>query len=36
MPAFRTPRGTRDLLPEERAVFARLESIAADLGRRYG
>jgi histidyl-tRNA synthetase len=36
MPAFRAPRGTRDLLPEERAVLARLEAIAADLARRYG
>ncbi|MGZ6260722.1 MAG: histidine--tRNA ligase, partial [Candidatus Limnocylindrales bacterium] len=36
MPAFRAPRGTRDVLPEERAVFARLEGIAADLARRYG
>ena len=26
MPAFRAPRGTRDLLPEERAVFDRLDA----------
>ena len=36
MPTFRAPRGTRDLLPEERAGFARLESIAAGLTKRYG
>jgi histidyl-tRNA synthetase len=36
MPAFRAPRGTRDLLPEERAGFARLEAIAARLTDRYG
>jgi len=36
MPAFRAPRGTRDLLPAERAAFARLERIARDLGARYG
>jgi histidyl-tRNA synthetase len=36
MPAFRAPRGTRDLLPAERAPFARLERIARDLALRYG
>jgi histidyl-tRNA synthetase len=36
MPAFRAPRGTRDLLPPERAAMARLEAIAADLATRYG
>ena len=36
MPAYRAPRGTRDLLPDERRQFARLEAIAADLARRYG
>ncbi len=36
MTAFRAPRGTRDLLPAERAAFRRLETIAADLARRYG
>jgi histidyl-tRNA synthetase len=36
MPTFRAPRGTRDLLPSERAVFARLEGVAHDLARRYG
>lgn len=30
------PRGTRDLLPAERAVFLRLESVARDLTGRYG
>lgn len=36
MPSYRAPRGTRDLLPGERAAFSRLEAIAADLARRYG
>ncbi len=36
MPALRAPRGTRDLLPPERAAFARLERIARDLAVRYG
>ena len=36
MPSFRAPRGTRDLLPAERAGFRRLETIASDLARRYG
>ncbi len=36
MPAYRAPRGTRDLLPAERGVFLRLERIAADLAARYG
>ncbi len=36
MPTFRAPRGTRDLLPAERAAFARLERIAHDLAARYG
>lgn len=36
MPALRAPRGTRDLLPAERAAFARLERIARDLAARYG
>jgi histidyl-tRNA synthetase len=36
MSTFRAPRGTRDLLPAERAAFRRLETIAADLTRRYG
>ena len=35
-PSLRAPRGTRDLLPDERAVFARLERIARDLASRYG
>jgi histidyl-tRNA synthetase len=33
---FRAPRGTRDLLPEERASLARLEAIARGLTERYG
>ncbi len=33
---FRAPRGTRDLLPIERAGFARLERIASELATRYG
>jgi histidyl-tRNA synthetase len=36
MPQFRAPRGTRDLLPVERAAYARLERIARDLAERYG
>jgi histidyl-tRNA synthetase len=36
MPTFRAPRGTRDVLPAERAAFLRLEGIAADLAARYG
>jgi histidyl-tRNA synthetase len=36
MPGFRAPRGTRDLLPPERRVFAHVERIAADLADRYG
>jgi histidyl-tRNA synthetase len=36
MRAFRAPRGTRDLLPAERAAFGRLEKIARSLAVRYG
>jgi histidyl-tRNA synthetase len=36
MPTFRAPRGTRDLLPEERAAFDRLTRIASSLTQRYG
>jgi histidyl-tRNA synthetase len=36
MPKFQAPRGTRDLLPAERAVFLRLEATARDLATRYG
>lgn len=36
MPAFRAPRGTRDLLPEERAAFRSLEKLASELAQRYG
>ncbi len=36
MPAFRAPRGTRDLLPPETALWTRLERLAADLAARYG
>ncbi|MDQ3448592.1 MAG: histidine--tRNA ligase [Chloroflexota bacterium] len=36
MPRPQAPRGTRDLLPAERAAFARLERIALDLATRYG
>ena len=35
MPAYRAPRGTRDLLPPDRVALARLERIAADLAARY-
>lgn len=36
MPRYQHPRGTRDLLPPERAAFLRLETIARDLAVRYG
>lgn len=36
MPAYRAPRGTRDLLPPDRVALARLERLAADLAARYG
>lgn len=36
MASFRAPRGTRDLLPDDRSVFDRLMRIAADLTARYG
>src|SRR5262245_30430320 len=36
MPAFRAPRGTRDLLPAERAGLIRLERLGAELAMRYG
>src|SRR5262245_6926534 len=36
MPAFRAPRGLRDILPPERLGLARLERLASDLAGRYG
>jgi histidyl-tRNA synthetase len=36
MSTYRAPRGTRDLLPDDRAVFDRLTRLAADLTHRYG
>ena len=36
MPTFKTPRGTRDLLPPETATWTRLERLAAALAARYG
>jgi len=36
MPAFRAPRGTRDLLPAERPTWARVERLATGLAARYG
>jgi histidyl-tRNA synthetase len=36
MPKFQAPRGTRDLLPAERATFIRLERTGTDLAQRYG
>jgi histidyl-tRNA synthetase len=36
MATFRAPRGTRDILPADRPVWARLERVAADLAARYG
>jgi histidyl-tRNA synthetase len=36
MPSYKSPRGTRDLLPETQAGFGRLMSIARSLSARYG
>ena len=36
MVKYQAPRGTRDLLPAQAAVFARLGALAADLAARYG
>jgi histidyl-tRNA synthetase len=36
MPDLRAPRGTRDLLPSERALLGHLERVATDLAGRYG
>ena len=36
MPDFRAPRGTRDLLPADRALFDRLIRTGAELAARYG
>src|SRR6185436_657294 len=36
MPTFKSPRGTRALLPDETPVWTRLERLAADLAQRYG
>ncbi|HEX7492258.1 MAG TPA: histidine--tRNA ligase [Candidatus Limnocylindrales bacterium] len=36
MPSYKSPRGTRDLLPDTRAGFGRLEGIARSLAARYG
>ncbi len=36
MPAFKSPRGTRDLLPTETPAWTRLERLADDLAARYG
>jgi len=36
MPTFKSPRGTRDLLPPETATWTQLERLAADLAGRYG
>ena len=36
MPKFQAPRGTRDLLPVERALFSHLEEAARRLASRYG
>jgi histidyl-tRNA synthetase len=36
MPTFRAPRGTRDLLPDDRAMFDRLVRIGSELAQRYG
>lgn len=36
MPAYRAPRGTRDLLPTETPLWTGLERLAADLAATYG
>ena len=36
MPAYRAPRGTRDLLPAERPTWAHVERVASDIAVRYG
>src|SRR5215213_9235458 len=36
MPAFRAPRGTRDLLPKDRIALTRLERLGSELAQRYG
>ena len=36
MTRYKAPRGTRDLLPTQRAVWSRLEGIAGGLATRYG
>jgi histidyl-tRNA synthetase len=36
MPSYHTPRGTRDILPSDHAVWTRVETAARDLARRYG
>ncbi len=36
MPTFRAPRGTRDLLPQDRIALTRLERLGSDLAQRYG
>ncbi|HET9851506.1 MAG TPA: histidine--tRNA ligase [Candidatus Limnocylindrales bacterium] len=36
MPAFRAPRGTRDLLPKDRVALMRLERLGTELAQRYG
>ena len=36
MPGFRAPRGTRDILPAQRRVFAHVEAAASTLAERYG
>src|SRR5512141_2441617 len=36
MPAYRAPRGTRDLLPAETPTWTRLQRVASSLTSRYG
>jgi histidyl-tRNA synthetase len=36
MPAFRAPRGTRDLLPPDQLAISRLRAIGEELAARYG
>jgi histidyl-tRNA synthetase len=36
MPAFRAPRGTRDLLPQDQLALGRLRALGEELAQRYG
>ena len=36
MPAYRAPRGTRDLLPQDQLAISRLRALGEELAQRYG